>query len=117
MHANTVIAICSVVIAVASLALSAYVAWATRKHNRLLVKPLLGFTTTFRAGGIAGLRLTNSGLGPAMIIRTMLTYDGVTSHGCGLVCHAGWGGIQQVPLRASRMAARGWWPWLRAVAR
>jgi hypothetical protein len=30
--ANTVIAICSVVIAVASLAVAAYVAWATRKH-------------------------------------------------------------------------------------
>ena len=37
MDANTVIAICSVVIAVASLAVSAYVAWATRKHNRLCV--------------------------------------------------------------------------------
>jgi hypothetical protein len=36
---------------------------------------------------------------------------------CRLVDHAGWGGIQQLPLRASRMAVRGWWPWLRAVVR
>jgi hypothetical protein len=40
--ANTVIAICSVVIAVASLAVSAYVAWATRKHNRLSVQRCWG---------------------------------------------------------------------------
>ena len=33
------------------------------------------------------------------------------------VDHAGCGGIQQLPVRASRMAARGWWPWLRAVVR
>ncbi len=41
----------------------------------------------------------------------------VTSQGSGLVDHAGWGGIQGLPLRASRIAARGWWPWLRAVVR
>jgi hypothetical protein len=40
--ANTVIAICGVVIAVTSLAVSAYVAWAARNHNRLSVRPLLG---------------------------------------------------------------------------
>lgn len=45
--ASTVTAICGVVIAVASLGVSAYVARATRKHNRLSVKPLLGLTTTF----------------------------------------------------------------------
>ncbi len=57
MDANTVIAICSVVIAVASLGVSAYVALATRKHNQLSVQPVLGFGTMFRAGGTAGLRL------------------------------------------------------------
>jgi hypothetical protein len=75
--ANTVIAICSVLIAVASLAVSAYVAWATRKHNRLSVRPVLGFTTTYSADGISGLLLTTSGLGPARIIRSRLTYNGV----------------------------------------
>lgn len=47
MDANTVIAICGVVIAVSSLVVSAYVAWATRKHNRLSVRPLLGLTIAF----------------------------------------------------------------------
>jgi protein-S-isoprenylcysteine O-methyltransferase Ste14 len=31
--------------------------------------------------------------------------------------HAGCGGIQVLPVRASRMAASGWRPWLRAVVR
>ncbi len=74
--ASTVTAICGVVIAVASLAVSAYVAWATRKHDRLSVLPSLGLTTTFPVGGTTGLRLTNSGLGPARIISSRLTYDG-----------------------------------------
>ena len=76
MDANTVIAICGVVIAVASLGVSAYVARATREHNRLSVLPLLGFTTTFPVGATAGLRLSNSGLGPARITRSLLTLDG-----------------------------------------
>jgi hypothetical protein len=74
--ANTVIAICSVVIAVASLGVSAYVAWATRKHNRLSVQPHLGFGTGFPVGGTAGLLLGNSGLGPARITSSQLTYNG-----------------------------------------
>ena len=42
MDASTVTAIYGVVIAVASLAVSAYVAWATRKHNRLSVQHIWG---------------------------------------------------------------------------
>lgn len=76
MDANTVIAVCGVVIAVTSLGVSAYVAWATRKHNRLSVRPLLGFTTTFPVGATAGLRLSNSGLGPARITNSRLIFDG-----------------------------------------
>ena len=76
MDATTVIAICGIVIAVASLGVSAYVAWATRKHNRLSVRPLLGLTATFPVGATAGLRLTNSGLGPAKIVGSQLTFDG-----------------------------------------
>jgi hypothetical protein len=74
--ATTVIAICGVIIAVASLGVSAYVAWATRKHNRLSVRPLLGLTVTFPVGATAGLCLTNSGLGPARIVSSQLTFDG-----------------------------------------
>ena len=77
MDANTVIAICSVVIAVASLAVSAYVAWATRKHNRLSVQPMLEFRTAYPGDDMSGLLLINSGLGPARIKRSWLTYDGV----------------------------------------
>ncbi len=73
MNANTIIAVCGVVIAVASLGVSAYVARATRHHNRLSVRPLPGLTTIFPVGGTAGLRLTNSGLGPARIISSQLT--------------------------------------------
>lgn len=76
MDANTVLAICGVVIAVVSLGVSAYVAWATRNHNRLSVRPLLGLTATFPVGATAGLCLTNSGLGPARIISSKLTVDG-----------------------------------------
>jgi hypothetical protein len=72
--ADTITAICSVVIAVASLGVSAYVAWATRKHNRLSVRPLLELTITFPVGATAGLRLSNSGLGPAKITSSQLMF-------------------------------------------
>lgn len=72
--ANTVIAVCSVVIAVASLGVSAYVAWATREHNRLSMRPLLKLSTTFVAETTAGLTLTNSGPGPARIISSKLWF-------------------------------------------
>jgi len=75
-NANTVIAVCATVIAVASLAVSVYEARAARTHNRRSVQPLLGLTTTFPVGGTAGLRLTNSGLGPAKITGTKLTLNG-----------------------------------------
>ena len=76
MDANTVVAICATVIAVASLGVSVSESRATRKHNRLSVQPLLGLTTIFPVGGTAGLRLTNSGLGPARITNTRLMVDG-----------------------------------------
>ena len=76
MNANTVIAACAVVIAVASLVVSVYEARATRAHNRRSVQPLLIFRTGFSAGGTAGLVLANSGLGPAKIIKTTLMLDG-----------------------------------------
>jgi len=72
--ANTVIAGCSVVIAVISLGLSAYVARAAREHNRLSVRPLLWLSTAFVSGTTAGLILTNSGPGPARIISSKLTF-------------------------------------------
>ena len=76
MNANTVIAISATVIAIASLGVSSYEAWATRKHNRLSVQPLLGLTTRFLVGATVGLRLSNFGLGPAKITNTKLMLDG-----------------------------------------
>lgn len=76
MEANTVIAICAAFIAVASLGVSVYEARATRKHNRLSVQPVLGLTTRFPVGGTAGLRLSNSGLGPAKITNSRIMVDG-----------------------------------------
>jgi hypothetical protein len=48
-----------------------------RTHNRHSVRPILELQTSFRPGRSAGLRLTNSGLGPAAITKTRLTLDGV----------------------------------------
>lgn len=76
MNANTVIAICATVIAVASLGVSVYAVWATRKHNRLSVQPLLGLATSFNKNATSGLLLSNFGLGPAKITNTKLTLGG-----------------------------------------
>lgn len=77
MGASTVVAICATDIAVASLAVSVIEARATRVHNRQSVRPILALRTGFRVGGLAGLRLTNLGLGPAAITTTKLSFDGV----------------------------------------
>ena len=76
MDANTVIAVCATVIAVAALGVSVYEARATRTYNRHSVRPILELTTIFHVGDTAGLRLTNFGLGPAAIIGSSLTFDG-----------------------------------------
>ncbi|MEU4212294.1 hypothetical protein AB0F13_20230 [Streptomyces sp. NPDC026206] len=76
MDAETVVAICAVVIAVASLVVSVYEARAMRQHNRNSVRPILQLHRGFPPGGRAGLRLINSGLGPAVVVGTTLTVDG-----------------------------------------
>ena len=77
MNASTVIAVCAAVIAGASLGVSLYEARATRTHNRRSVQPLLVLWGQFGPGATSGLGLTNSGLGPAKIIKSKLTIDGV----------------------------------------
>ena len=47
MNANTIVAVCAVVIAAAALVVSVSEARATRKHNRYSVRPILKLTTTF----------------------------------------------------------------------
>ncbi|MEV4742517.1 hypothetical protein [Streptomyces sp. NPDC049555] len=76
MKAETVTAICAVVIAVASLVVSVYQTRAMRQHNRHSVRPILQLHRGWPAGGRAGIRLINSGLGPAVIVDSTLTVDG-----------------------------------------
>ncbi|MFF0000854.1 hypothetical protein [Streptomyces avermitilis] len=75
MNAETVTAICAVVIAVASLVVSVYQTHAMRQHNRHSVRPVLQLHRGWPTGGRAGIRLINSGLGPAVIVDSTLTVD------------------------------------------
>jgi hypothetical protein len=75
-NANTIVAVCAVVIAAAALVVSVSEARATRKHNRYSVVPKLKLTTTFPVGKKAGLILSNSGLGPADVKASSLALDG-----------------------------------------
>lgn len=54
MNASTVIAVCAVVVAVASLGVSMYEARATRTHDRHSVRPLLVLTGSFHEGATSG---------------------------------------------------------------
>jgi hypothetical protein len=76
MDASIVVAICATVIAVLSLAVSVYEARAARLHDRVSVRPVLELRVGLRQGHTAGLQLINAGLGPAAIIKTVLTLDG-----------------------------------------
>ena len=76
MRAETVVAICALVIAVASLAVTVQQARATRLHYRHSVRPLLQLRLELHPGTTAGLRLVNAGLGPAVLTGTDFTVDG-----------------------------------------
>jgi hypothetical protein len=76
MEADTVVAICATVIAVASLSVSVFAAWATMRHNRLSVQPLLEVRPSFHPGRTAGIQLVNAGLGPAVITDSVLRLRG-----------------------------------------
>jgi hypothetical protein len=78
MNASIVVAICATVIAVLSLAVTVYEAWATRRHDRISVRPFLELRVGLRQGRTAGLQLINAGLGPAVITKTVLTLDGTS---------------------------------------
>lgn len=77
MNASTVIAVCAVVIAGASLGVSVYEVRATRMHNRRSVQPILSLWGKISTGAISGVGLSNSGLGPAKITGSKLILDGV----------------------------------------
>ena len=54
MNSSTVIAVCAVVIAVASLGVSVYEARATRMHNRRSVQPILSLWGMISTGATSG---------------------------------------------------------------
>jgi hypothetical protein len=76
MDASDLVAVCSVVIAVAALAVSGYQSWLARDHNRRSVRPALQFASSWRAGSTAGLQLSNVGLGPALVTKSTVWLDG-----------------------------------------
>jgi hypothetical protein len=76
MQASEIIAISSIVIAVAAVVVSVYQSVLIREHNRQSVRPALQLRSVFRPRGMAGLRLTNAGLGPAVITRSSVVVDG-----------------------------------------
>ena len=77
LSAETVISMSATVIAVVALAVSIYEARASRKHNRHSVRPVLQLWLGYSDGKESGLLIVNSGLGPALITKTMATVDGV----------------------------------------
>jgi hypothetical protein len=72
------------IIALAATAFVAYQAWLTRKHNRLSVRPHLQTHSDIQRGEAAGpntidhyaTELRNAGLGPAIITKWRLFFDG-----------------------------------------
>ncbi|MCO5973854.1 hypothetical protein [Actinoallomurus soli] len=77
MNADTITAASAVVIALAALAVSIVQTRATLLHNRQSVRPLLQLRRLREYGGPeAGLKITNVGLGPAVITRSIVVLDG-----------------------------------------
>jgi len=77
MDAQTVTAICSVIIALVALFISIWHAHTTRQHNRLSVRPCLNFhKVVTREPPKAAIFLTNNGVGPAFIKEFRVYIDG-----------------------------------------
>ena len=65
----------AIFIAMMALFISLWQGCEQRKHNRLSVRPLLTFDV-FSRNQTKSIRLSNDGLGPALIKRFMITIDG-----------------------------------------
>jgi hypothetical protein len=75
-NAEIIIAITNTSIALIALALSIWSSHATRKHNRLSVRPFLNyFAKSTWDGKYAGICIRNNGLGPARIIEIHVFID------------------------------------------
>lgn len=75
MDVGTVVAICSILIAIMALIVSILEARAARRYNEYSVRPLLEISHR-RDAGWAGIHLVNYGLGPAVVESTVLAVDG-----------------------------------------
>ncbi|MFE5046776.1 hypothetical protein ACFRAI_10525 [Streptomyces sp. NPDC056637] len=76
MNTETVVAVCAIVIALASLGVSVWQAHVTRQHNRHSVRPVLQLHRGIHDGARSGIKLVNVGLGPAVVVSTRVTIDG-----------------------------------------
>lgn len=77
MDANTVTAVCAVVIAVASLVVSFTEHRINRAHHRYSIRPLLQIHRVKQYRDLeAGLKIVNYGLGPAIITGSLVRLDG-----------------------------------------
>ena len=76
MNSETVIALCALVIAVCSLSVSILEARMARRHNRNSVRPILQLHRIWHHGGRTGIRLSNCGLGPAIVTSSRVWVDG-----------------------------------------
>lgn len=74
---NSITAICAVIIALASLAVTLMEARSTREHDRQSVRPVLRIIRIKTHGDRrTGLKVENVGLGPAVILNTAVKLDG-----------------------------------------
>ncbi|WP_234336831.1 hypothetical protein [Streptomyces xylophagus] len=76
MKSENVIALCAVLIALCSLTVSIYEARASRRHNRNSVRPILQLHRIWHHGSRTGIRLSNCGLGPAIVTSSRVWVDG-----------------------------------------
>ncbi|MBB6244896.1 hypothetical protein [Rhodanobacter sp. MP1X3] len=67
----------SLVIALCALGFSIQQGFASRKHDRLSVRPKLDWTSSWVYGKAVRLSLRNNGLGPAVIGAMTVTFDGI----------------------------------------
>lgn len=77
MKSENVISLCAAIVALCSLSVSIFEARATRRHNRNSVRPILQLHRIWHhEGGRTGVRLSNRGLGPAIVTSSKVWIDG-----------------------------------------
>lgn len=75
LSADTITAICSIIIAGLALIITLWQGYVTRKHNRLSVTPRLCFSQTI-VPEEKSKKVTNKGIGPAIIKKVRIYLDG-----------------------------------------